>query len=367
MILEKKTLAFIRWVAASIFLLAFASCAPALQFTKKPYLQHVTTQSIIICWETDEVSAGRIEYGATTELGGVADTTGFDTFHEVKLEGLEPDTRYYFKVEAEGLLYKGRFKTAPLPGTPFRFIVYGDFRASEIEMRMARKMLKEEPDLFVTVGDYLSDGSNPEYWPPLFRIIAPLIQKVPYYVTLGNHEKDGPLYFKYFAMPGNERWYSFDYGNSHFIALDSNMPYLLDPKQKKWLTDDLKAARKNPETSFIFVYFHHPPYGTGGRHGNPQVAGRWGPVYEKYRVDAVFCGHEHHYERNVVNGITYITSGGGGAGLYEFKYEEPYSVKRSMRYHYVVFDVGKGVVRAKAVALEGEVLDEFEFTSQAGK
>lgn len=364
MVMEKKIFAFICWLVVPVFLLAFSTCASALQFTKKPYLQHVTKGSIIICWETDEPSVGRVSYGRTKKLGNVAEAKELDTFHEVRLEGLVQGTHYYFIVNAGGLDYRGRFRTAPRAGEPFRFIVYGDFRFGDVEMRLNKRMMREEPDLYVTVGDYLSDGTKPELWPPLFRLIGPMVQKTPYYVSLGNHEKNGPLYFKYFAMPGNERWYSFDYGNVHFIALDSNMPYLIEPKQKKWLEDDIRAARKNEETQFIFAYFHHPPYGTGKRHGTPQVAAQWVPVFEKYGVDAVFCGHEHHYERNVVNGITYVTSGGGGASLYEFKYEEPYSVARAMRFQYVVFDVEGDVVRAKSVALEGDVLDEFELKAK---
>lgn len=351
---------FSRWMLVVAIAVLFASGAEAAEFTKQPYLQHVTKTSIIICWETDKPATSTIRFGVTKNPGESATIPNPDTFTEARIQNLSPGTEYFFEVNADGEIYRGRFKTAPETGTPYRAIVYGDFRTGPVETTMVRKMISEKPDIVVTVGDYMHDGRKAELWPPLFQTIGPLIRRIPYYVSLGNHEENSPLYFKYFAMPGNERWYSFDYGSVHYIALDSNEPYRTEPSQTKWLENDLAAARGNPETQFVFVFFHHPPYGTGERHGDPQIAELWTPIFEKYKVDAVFAGHEHFYERCVVNGIPYIVTGGGGARLYEFKYEEPYSVVRASRYQYTALDVGVDSVKVKSVALEGDTIDEFE-------
>jgi len=356
---------FPRWLMFMIAFLVLSSGAKALTFTKEPYLQHVTKNSIIICWETDEPFSAVVRYGDTKQLGQFIDIPGRETFHEVTLTGLKAATDYYFMVEAGELKYKGKFRSAPNSGDPFRMVIYGDFRVGPVENTLVKRMIKKKPVVVVTLGDYLSDGQEPTLWPHLFRTILPIAKKFPYYVSLGNHEKDSSMYFKYFAMPGNERWYSFDYGNIHFVALDSNSPYRYNPEQKKWLKEDLKQARKNiQETPFIFVYFHHPPFGTGKRHGDFELAQTWSPIFEKYKVDAVWCGHEHQYERIMVKKVLYIISGGGGAALYDFVYDDAFTVKRAKEYHYMLLDVKKDVVYVKAISLEGRTFDEFEIINR---
>jgi 3',5'-cyclic AMP phosphodiesterase CpdA len=91
------------------------------------------------------------------------------------------------------------------------------------------------------------------------------------------------------------------------VVLDTN---LLDPKQLAWAEDTLKAA---PE-AWKIVYFHHPLYSDGGRHGsNVELRVRLEPLLVRYGVSVVFAGHEHIYERTVPQkGITYFVEGASG-------------------------------------------------------
>jgi 3',5'-cyclic AMP phosphodiesterase CpdA len=112
---------------------------------------------------------------------------------------------------------------------------------------------------------------------------------------------NGQPYLDAFYLPtansGTERYYSFNHGKVHFIALDSNN---VSSAQTAWLRSDLTAARANND-QWIFAFFHHPGYNSGTHHGREQsVYQNWCPVFEEFEVDAVFQGHEHIYERTSV-------------------------------------------------------------------
>ena len=84
------------------------------------------------------------------------------------------------------------------------------------------------------------------------------------------------------------------------------------------------------------------------------------PLFEKYGVDVVFGGHMHSYERNEVNGITYVVTAGGGAPLYAMKEREPAQVVFEMAHHFVVVKIDGNRLEATVISSEGEVLDTFE-------
>jgi hypothetical protein len=106
----------------------------------------------------------------------------------------------------------------------------------------------------------------------------------------------------------SERWYSFDWGQVHFVALNTEQ---MGVAQVEWLDNDLQ---KNP-LPWTVVYGHAPPYSSGEHGSNYTFREQFGPVLEKHHVPLVLSGHDHDYERtNVINGTTYIVTGGGGIG-----------------------------------------------------
>jgi uncharacterized protein (TIGR03437 family) len=167
-----------------------------------------------------------------------------------------------------------------------------------------------------------------------------MMAQIPFFATLGNHE-----YYTEAGLPSlsgralptvgvapddHGRYYSFDWGNAHLVALDSNLPLekaasgnsgMLD-----WLERDLSSTRK----FWRIAFFHHPGYATG-KHQHSAEAARVRehivPILEKHGVQLVFNGHEHTYQRTFAlrggqvvqdnsSGIVYVTSGGGGAQTY---------------------------------------------------
>jgi hypothetical protein len=132
--------------------------------------------------------------------------------------------------------------------------------------------------------------------------------------TIGNHDFY-PDYFDIFTLPmqgeaggiasGSERYYSFDYGNIHFVCLDAaHAGRLRDDAMCTWLRADLEANTKE----WLIAFWHHPPY-THGSHNSDfeyeliEMRENAVPILEEFGVDLVLCGHSHVYERSyLLNG-----------------------------------------------------------------
>jgi hypothetical protein len=180
--------------------------------------------------------------------------------------------------------------------------------------------------------------------------------------VLGNHDiRTLPNWFDLFYLPGNERWYHFRYGNAAFYFLDNYSNFAPGSEQYRWLLDQLIADSANPDVRHIFVTFHEPPFTTSARHSNNQLVREYlCPLFERFRVRAVFNGHVHAYEHSLVNGIHYITSGGGGAPLHtEWDSIQPYTVYREANYQFVIVDVAGDLVIGTAVRVDGSTMETF--------
>ena len=246
------------------------------------------------------------------------------------------------KIYSNGLLFihRERKKVAlmdPASGTP-NIVVYGDTRTRHDKHReVFAQIIDLAPELIINVGDLVEKGGRQSDWDAFDEIIGfdPVTMtagndlfRTPYWPVLGNHEyngdPDGSNYLEHFDLPGNEKWYSFDYENVHFAILDSTRIYGGNTEdiiaQAEWLEVDLQASQGQ---DFIFVAFHHPVYAVSSHGDAPAFWGKGAnktginflELFEKYNVDAVFEGHAHSYEKFYSNGIYYIVTGGGGAPL----------------------------------------------------
>ena len=102
--------------------------------------------------------------------------------------------------------------------------------------------------------------------------------------------------------------YSFDYGDAHFLCLDSNV-YVdaNDPTLQKWIEADLKAT----DARWKFVVYHHPAYNVGYDHYSEQHMRVLSPIFERNGVSLVLSGHEHNYQRTMP--FTFAPSDTAGA------------------------------------------------------
>jgi hypothetical protein len=197
-----------------------------------------------------------------------------------------------------------------------------------------------------------------------------MMASLPIISCVGNHEmfskdpnvsdKNFTLFKKYFPYPFvKDTYWPFDYGPAHFVILDQYADSY-ETKQIEWLQKDLEKSKK----LWKFVCFHEPGWSAGSqteppRPNNETVQTLLQPIFEKYQVTAVFTGHNHYYARALVNGIYHITTGGGGAPLYEPESYSPKVITASKSYHYCTVEIDDNTFIFKAVKPDGTVIDTF--------
>jgi len=339
--------------------------SPDTVIIRGPYLQSVTTSSVIVAWETDLPSHGEVAYGETEEYGlSVADPT-MDTRHAVTITGLAPYTVYHYRIASGGapLSEDVTFRTAAGPDqATFAFVAFGDTRTQDrFHQAVVERILALAPDFVLHTGDLVAHGHSAHDWKTFFEIERELMARVPLFPALGNHEGSNPRYFDLFYLPGNERWYTFDYGNARFLCLqvDGFADFGPQSEQYAWLEETL-AANTQP---WLFVYFHFSPYSSLSEEPEEiEVRETLTPLFEQYGVDIVFTGHHHNYQRGVVNGVTYIVTGGGGAPIYEVKEADDYLLAYKNTYHAVYVTIAGDTLTSVGVTPEGEEFDRFTLT-----
>jgi hypothetical protein len=284
---------------------------------------------------------------------------------------------------------QNHFSTAPSTGTgTVRFIAFGDSGVGSSEqIQLAQRMANDTFDLSLHTGDVaygvpegIGAGSYQQFEDWVFGVYKVWMPSRPFFPSIGNHDDEANAALPYrnvFVLPENgangtypshsERYYSFDYGPVHFIALDTETAFL-DPAQRQvqlaWLEADL-AATSQP---WKVVYFHRPPYSSGAEHGSSlDVRAAFSPIFEKHGVQLVLNGHDHDYERTVPlrqfvqNGsaVTYIVTGGGGAPLYQVGRDTFTAFSASVD-HYVRATAGDCTLRVEAVRIDGVIFDSVE-------
>ncbi len=246
-----------------------------------------------------------------------------------------------------------------------RFAVIGDYGDNRggWEARVSRAVSAAAPDVIITTGDNnYPTGSARTIEANIARYYAPFIAKnasaTRFFPSLGNHDwgnkaknpRGADAYLSWFALPGNERYYEVARGPVRFFALDSdpNEPdgVTAASAQARWLRGALARARE----PWKVVYFHHPPYSSGKKHG-PSAWMRW--PFTEWGASIVFSGHEHHYERLVVSRLPYIVNGASGAALYGFSRTNVASESRARieRHGAVVVDATDRTLRARFLAV----------------
>jgi len=295
-----------------------------------PYLQWVRPDSITIAWETIDEVDSVVEYGPTAAYGSTATDCDWTTHHEVTLTGLNPYTVYHYRIRSSGQVFPDgskdhTFKTAAGPGqTSFTFAVLAETQsgippghfdryrdsADRDHPRSAAKIQAINPDFYLHAGGLVFNGSDLAAWDDFFHFEGNLMSNVTLFPALGESEGAHYNYFRIFHLPNNERWYSFDYGNAHFVCLQIDGQGNVNPgsEQYQWLESNLA----NSDKPWKFVFFHYPPYSYGPVGSKPE-ARPVVPLFAKYGVDMVFSANDRNYQRFVVDGVTYIVTGGGAA------------------------------------------------------
>ena len=301
------------------------------QVTRGPYLQMGTQDAVTVRWRTDAGTDTWVRYGLTAgSLTSSASNATVTTEHELRLTGLAPGTRYYYSVgTASGALAGDAtytFVTAPVatPATSTRVWVLGDSGmpgtyAWAVRDAYAAWTGARGTDLWLMLGDNAyQTGTDAEFQAAVFDQYPVMLRQSVLWPTRGNHDfvyaNTNDDYYDFFTMPsaaeagglvsGTEAYYAFNWGNVHFVCLDSEgTDRSPGSDMLTWLANDL-AANTQP---WVIAFWHHPPY-TKGSHDSDDDLDSGGrmrdmrqnvvPILEAAGVDLVLTGHSHSYERS---------------------------------------------------------------------
>ena len=377
---------------------------PATTLLRYPYVQQVTMTSALVVWTTLEDGPSEVRFGTDGSLDSTVVATSQQFIepeipdevsrtyyvHVAELSGLQPGETYGYTVLSGGVDLTSAdsisFRTDSGPGDPtLSVLVFGDSGTGEsAQLRIRDAMRGQDFDLAIHTGDIAYEsGTYRELDDNFFAVYEVLAARTPFFPSLGNHgylTLNGQPYLDAFYVPENaaqpahrERYYSFDYGPVHFVALDTEIlggffgwgPADVD-EMRAWLEQDLAAT----EQSWKIVYFHRPPYSSS----NIPVdydPGEIVQILEQYNVDLVLVGHEHVYARTLSlkdgeaeligeGGIVYVTTGGGGGGLHQC---DPASFTASClrQFHYLNLSINDDCrLSYNVVGFSRGVLETFE-------
>jgi uncharacterized protein (TIGR03437 family) len=364
-----------------------------------PYLQDVSDDHAVVLWTTLESGAGRVEFSSDRSFSRVAQATSRQFTagqtnrangyfqHQATLTGLRPGTQYFYRVTMDGqaLSVQPTSFTTAGPG-PVNFIVIGDSGQGTIgQAQLATRMAREDVSFALHTGDVAyPDGAFRDFDANFFDAYKGMLGNMPTFLVPGNHDyytSSGAPYRALTASPATPgvpladqgRYYSFDWGDVHFIALDTNDPLALPQSGRfpmlDWLERDLQQSRK----FWKIAYFHHPPYPASEHHESDEVSAvvrsLLVPILDRYGVPLVLCGHDHNYQRffpmtggqKVADGTgtQYIVTGGGGATLFDVPASSPILAKGIAQYHYLRAEVNGPKATIRAISVNGEEIDRF--------
>ena len=302
----------------------------------KPYLETPTPTSIYISWHNINTSSTKVIYGTDSlSLSQTTNGTNIDNsgmrWHTVKLNGLTPDTTYYYRcISATDTSNIYPFHTPVLPNTSgghIRFGIIGDSQTNYIQASVTAVAMREKfielygtdwynkVSLIMHTGDIVGDGSDiVSYQTEFFNPFSILSCSVPFMISIGNHEAENNYFYNYmhyddfstYQYPNQlcERYYTFNLGNVQFLSMNT-AGYYDNAAQKLWVKQKLDESSINPDIDYVFAYAHRPGRSELWPDGNSTyVYDSIYPVFAGYPKIAMHSfGHSHNYEHG-----TYISN-----------------------------------------------------------
>jgi acid phosphatase type 7 len=256
---------------------------------------------------------------------------------------------------------------ANTPAPAFSIVAAGDIAKCGTKLAGARstaKLIKGMPNAQVLVlGDLAyNSGTHAEFqkcYDPTWGAFKNRTRPTP-----GNHEygtSNAAGYLRYFGVP---EYYAWDYGDWHFVSLNSEIDYSPNSAQMNWLRINLAASRARCK----LAYWHRPRFSSGTAHGSDSSLTSIWRVLQTYRATLVLNGHEHHDERFGAqdpsgnassSGIREFVVGTGGVGFYPFD-ERPASrseFRLTHVYGVLKLDLLPTAYRWQFIASDGSIKD----------
>lgn len=315
--------------------------SPTASVTRGAYLQMGTANAMTVRWRTNIATDSRVQFGTTQGSLVSAQTDATPTTeHEIRLTGLAPNTKYFYSIGSTTQVLAGNdanhfFVTSPNAGqaNPYRIWVLGDSGTADANAQAVRNAYlnytgSTYTNLLLMLGDNAYEsGTDADYQTAVFNMYPTVLRQTPLWATIGNHDTAQSTnppsnlpYFQMFTLPtaaeaggvasGTEKYYSFNYGNVHFVCLDSmTSSRAVGGAMYTWLQNDL-SQNTQPWT---IAFWHHPPYSKGSHNSDTEtelveMRANFLPLLESWGVDLVLAGHSHAYERSFLIDGHYGTS-----------------------------------------------------------
>lgn len=391
------------WAALAVALLWRVGAQSTVSLTRYPYLQDMRPDRVTVVWTTPDLAEGTVEFSPdqiswqtaraqVIEIPARVTERGIPYYkYQALLTGLRPATNYFYRVLMDGGELAPpedfRFRTAPAGPGPFTFLAFGDSGTGQDEQRrLAQVMFREQPAFVVHTGDVAyPDGSFLEFRNNHFAVYSPLMRRSTFFPSPGNHDYDTLGAVPYLMVHANPtdgvpefdrgRYYSFDWGDVHFLSLDTNAPLEQAAQGRgemiRWVDNDLRQTRK----LWRVAYFHHPVRPTSNHENDPNsalVRQHLEPIFDRHDVQLILSGHEHTYQQAAPRrggvfvgpglGTVNIITGGGGGGLYSVSPREGLVFAKSA-YHYMRCDVDLTRFGCQAIDIDGQQIDQFTLTT----
>ncbi|KAK9100612.1 hypothetical protein Scep_024042 [Stephania cephalantha] len=317
-----------------------------------PQQVHITQgdyegKALIISWVTpDAPGSSKVQFGTSEKqyqfsAEGSYSNYSFSSYksgyiHHCLVDGLQYDTKYYYKIGDDDSGREFRFHTPPEsgPDVPYTFGIIGDLGQTYNSLSTLQHYMESEGQAVLFVGDlsYADRYDNEDIgarWDSWGRFVEPSTAYQPWLWSIGNHEieyfpKLGELVpFKSFlqryrtpfeaSQSSNPLWYAVRRASAHIIVLSSYSPYVKYTPQYIWLKEELERVDRE-KTPWLIVLVHVPIYNSNEAHFMEGECMR--SVFENWfvshKVDMIFAGHVHAYERSYrISNIHYNVSTGG--------------------------------------------------------
>ena len=380
------------------------------------YIRQIVAQdnstSRTIMWQSDSSEADAvIEYrvdgaeniqsiGATDKV--FTDDGSTTYIHEGTLTGLTPSTKYEYRIGYGTDRRSDWYSLETAGSSVYDVLIYPDSQSGDYSgwEQLVKDSAHRNPRtaLYISMGDLVDNGEQDYQWRTWLNSIRPLSANVPLAPTLGNHEmytldwkmREPRAYLNYFDVPpnGNEtfnrRYYSYDFGDVHYVVLDTMLyesnhednhdthhPDLYDI-EVQWLRQDLAANTKK----WTVVLMHRDPFQYAfDRPGASRAAGfaeegvLFMPIFDEFNVDLVLSAHLHSYrnrghvrnfERDASGPLYILTGIAGDAGRPNWKKHplDVYVAPDREKNNYMTMTVTPNKLIVKAFLPDGTQLDE---------
>jgi predicted phosphodiesterase len=370
------------WSQTTLFLLTGLLHIPLISQTiiKGPYLLLPHKTDVSILWETDIPLQGAVYFGKDENFkshieGRLLGERNGSYLYQASISSLKPGREYYYRLKTGNITGSiHHFSTAPEDGSSLSFVAMGDSRSNPGIFGMINEQVNQlNPELIISMGDLVAEGGDYPQWEKFyFTPAADVIDHIPLISTLGDHEgghDDGEL-FRYYLLPAmktEKLWFSFDYGPAHFVSLDYRYPD--DPEMIDWFRNDMSQST----AKWKFLYMHRPCYNLGG-HRSAWGKGVWPKLFRQHKVDVVFAGHSHEYERFYPVrpeqdkdswAVTYITTGGAGAGLYDVVSNRLLAEAQSLN-HFLLVKISGDSLLLTARKMDNSIFDSLSIVKHDG-